>query len=108
MIGLMCADMVNRRTRYETPILMHSALAQPVVQNEGAGMRLENVLNVVRGVHCVCVVCVVCGAVCGGVFLGSFLSPVLSRFNGDSEESAQCSIREKSRHDSSPGPPPHL
>ena len=54
----------------DTPVLVHSRLAQPVVHNECAGMCLENVLNVVRGIHCVCVVCCVCGAVCGGVFLG--------------------------------------
>ena len=45
---------------------------------------------------CVCGVCVVCGAVCGGVFWGSLLSTVLSRFNGDSEEPVLTYEREAS------------
>ena len=48
-------------------------------------MVLENVLNVVRGVDCVCVLCVCC-AVCRGMFWGSFLSTFLKRFNKDNEE----------------------
>ena len=75
-----------------TPMLVHSTLAQPIVHNEWAGMCFENVLNVVRGVRCVCCVCC---ALCRGVFRGSFSSTVLSRFNRDSEESAQCPVREK-------------
>ena len=86
-------------------MLVRSTLAQPIGHNEWSGKSFENVLNVVRGVRCVCCVCC---AVCRGVFRGSFSSTVLSRFNGDSEESAQCPVREKRRHDSSPGPPPHL
>ena len=68
---------------HDTPMLVHSTLAQPIVHNEWAGMCFENVLNVVRGVRCVCRLC--CAA-CRGVFRGSFPSTVLSRFNGDSEE----------------------
>ena len=53
--------------RENAQILVHSRLAQPIVHNEWAGMCFDNVLNVVRGVRCVCVVCVVlCVVVCFG------------------------------------------
>ena len=57
-------------SRENAQILVHSRLAQPVVHNECAGMCLENVLNVVRGVVCVCVVlcCAVSWCVLGVVF----------------------------------------
>ncbi len=57
-------------------ILVHSRLARPVVHNECAGMCLENVLNVVRGALCVCVVCVVlCVVVCFGALFEHCVEP---------------------------------
>ena len=79
---LKTANTYIEEQEHDTPMLVHSTLAQPIVHNEWAGMCFENVLNVVRGVRCVCCVCC---AVCRGVFRGSFLSTVLNRFNGDSE-----------------------
>ena len=80
---LKTANTYIEEQEHDTPMLVHSTLAQPIVHNEWAGMCFESVFNVVRGVLCVCVCCAV---LCCGVLLGSFLSTVLSRFNGDSEE----------------------
>ena len=72
-------------------MLVRSTVAQPDVHNKCAGMLLKNVLNVVRGVRCVCFVSVVlccgvswCVLVRFGSFFESFLNTVLSRFNEDS------------------------
>ena len=61
---VLCANIIMEEQEHDTQVFVHSTLAQPVVHNECAGMCLENVLNVVRGVHrvcvCVCVFCVLC------------------------------------------------
>ena len=76
---LKTANTYIEEQEHDTPMLVHSTLAQPIVHNEWAGMCFENVLNVVRGVRCVCC------ALCRGVFRWLFPSTALSRFNGDSE-----------------------
>ena len=65
---LKTANTYIEEQEHNTTMLVHSTLAQPIVHNEWAGMCCENVLNVVRGVRCVCC------AVCCGVLWGSFLS----------------------------------
>ena len=62
------------------------------------GMWLKTVLNVVR----------VCSCVCCAVFWASCLGTVLKQFWSCFRGIRPRPMREKSRHDSSPGPPPHL
>ena len=79
---LVCKYHKSKKQEHDTPMLVHRILAQPVVHNDCAGMCLENVLKVVRGVVCVYVCVVLC---CVVLFWGRFLSIVLSRFNWDNE-----------------------